>query len=297
MFNSLNLRTQLFLAFGLLVLLLICQGGMSYIGASSGHNSFAEYRNLARDSNLAGRVQANLLIVRLAAVKYLQQQSVDNEQEFDQRLNLLEDLLGQANSEIKNPQRAELVQQAVKEVNEYKNAFEKIKSLYSQRHSLVENTLDPTGILLRKTIAEVMNSAYQDKDTSASFYAAQVNQALLLARLYVVKYLVTNNVSDYQRAQQEFSKLNKALNTLTGQIENQSRIKLLNTFKVYKEEYARGLQEIKTVIVNRNALITSVLDKKGPSAADKLEQVKLSVKREQDMLGPLAEKAASNARC
>ena len=273
---------------------MVAQGSFSYFGATAGYASFVEYRGLARDSNLAGRVQANLLMVRLSAVKYLQQQSVSNEQEYTRRLALLENLLKQARSEINNGQRARLVQEAVVEVKAYEVAFDKIKKLYVERHTLVKNTLDPTGGLLRETMAEVMDSAYKDQDTSASYYAAQVSQALLLARLYVTKYLVTNNMNDYQRALQEFTRLEQLLTTLTKQIESPERINLLNTFKKHKQLYLQGLRDIKEVVGSRNTLIMNVLDKAGPSAADKLEQVKLSVKNDQDMLGPQVENSASN---
>ncbi|GMM85070.1 hypothetical protein [Pseudoalteromonas sp. MTN2-4] len=38
---------------------------------SSEHDNFVEYRMNVRDSNLSGRIQANLLMVRLNALKFL----------------------------------------------------------------------------------------------------------------------------------------------------------------------------------------------------------------------------------
>lgn len=69
MFQRLKLNAQLNLAFGLMIALLSVVSLVSYFALSSGHDNFVEYRMNARDSNLSGRIQANLLSVRLNALK------------------------------------------------------------------------------------------------------------------------------------------------------------------------------------------------------------------------------------
>jgi methyl-accepting chemotaxis protein len=295
MFSSLTLRTQLFLAFGLLVLLMVAKGGISYFSATDGHKRFVEYRMLAKDSNLAGLVQANFLMVRLSAVKYMQKQTTENEQEFDNRLNILEDLLETAKVEIQQTQRANLISESIAETTKYKSAFIEVKKLYAQRNNIVLNTLTPSGTSLRKIITKVTDNSYQNEEFEVSYYASNVNNALLLARLYVTKYLETNNIDDFQRAQQELTNVKAALESLSNKATDASSIKLINDFKQQKSTFTNSLTAIEGIIEKRNGLIQNVLDMAGPSAANQLEQVKLSVKSDQDKLGPQAQAAADSA--
>ncbi|TMN88618.1 hypothetical protein CWB72_12810 [Pseudoalteromonas phenolica] len=62
---------------------------------SSGHDNFVEYRMNARDSNLSGRIQANLLMVRLNALKFFKEQDQKSVSEFEERFNLLNKFIGQ----------------------------------------------------------------------------------------------------------------------------------------------------------------------------------------------------------
>jgi methyl-accepting chemotaxis protein len=295
MFNSLTLKTQLFLAFGLLVLLMMAKGGLSYFSAVDGHKRFVEYRTLAKDSNLAGLVQANFLMVRLSAVKYMQEQNSDNEKEFETRLTLLESLLDQSKVEIQQTQRAQLIRNAITETEKYKLAFVEVKQLYNQRNDVVLNSLTPIGTSLRKTISQVTNKAYTDGNYEVSYYAGSVNQTLLLARIYVTKYLETNSINDYQRAQSELNDVKVELKALSDRTIDNSVMELINNFQQQKIAYDEALSLIEAIIEKRNGLIKNVLDMAGPYAAEQLEQVKLSVKGDQDKLGPQAQEAADRA--
>jgi methyl-accepting chemotaxis protein len=295
MFQSLTLKTQLSLAFGLLVLLMVAKGGLSYVSAIDGHKRFVEYRTLARDSNLAGLVQANFLMVRLSAFKYMKQQNTANEQEFDSRLGGLEALLDKSKVEIQQPQRAKLIGNAVTETQKYKLAFMEVKELYNQRNDIVLNTLMPQGTSLRKMISGVINKAYNNGDYEVSYYAANVNQTLLLARIYITKYLVTNHIDDYQRAKKELNNIDAAIEELGNKNVSIDTAELIETFHQKLSIFRNVLTKIQMIIDKRNTLIENVLDMAGPSAADQLEQVKLSVKNEQDKLGPQAQSAADSA--
>lgn len=62
MFTKLRLGQQLSISFGAMIGLMVLLASISYYGLSNGYTNFVEYRGLARDSNLAGMVQSNLLL-------------------------------------------------------------------------------------------------------------------------------------------------------------------------------------------------------------------------------------------
>ena len=295
MFKKMKLATQLFSSFGAMLILMSLLATVAYIGLNTGYSNFVEYRGLARDSNLAGRVQANLLIVRLNALKYLKQQSPENVNNFNERLALLQELLIEAREEIQKPTRAHLVKSAIDSINEYEKGFKEVQGYFKHRNDIVEKSLNPNGLEMRKNVTDIITSAYKDNDAQATYYASRAQEQLLLGRLYVTKFLVTNLDSDYQRATEEFKALAEDLHQLDSVLENPTRRKLLSDTQSRMKVYTINVDDVYATIKARNKIINGTLNKIGPHVADQLEQVKLSVKKDQDELGPLAQKSSESA--
>ncbi|WP_201350101.1 methyl-accepting chemotaxis protein [Neptunomonas japonica] len=289
-----KLTTQLSSSFGAMLVLMSVLAGIAYIGLNTAYSNFVEYRGLARDSNLAGRVQANLLIVRLDALKYLKQQSPENVNDFNKRLALLKTLLNEASLEIEQPTRAPLIKSAIISIREYEEGFNKVQEYFQHRNEIVKDSLDPNGLQMRKNVTDIITSAYKDNDTQATYYASRAQEQLLLGRLYVTKFLVTNLDSDYQRAKQEFTALAEDLHKLDTVLENRSRRNLLNDTQARMKTYTLSVDDVYTTIKERNKIIDGTLNRIGPQVADQLEQVKLSVKKDQDELGPLAQSSSES---
>jgi methyl-accepting chemotaxis protein len=284
---NLKLGTQISMGFGLVLLLLVVVSSAAYIGLGTAIEGFNEYRGLARDANLAGRVQANMLLVRLFAKDYILKKNQKAVDAFKDRFSTLEGLVDQASNEIQKPERAEKVAFVRKSIGEYDKAFDKVVDFMRERDKVVSGQLDPNGLAMRKAITSIMQSAYRDKDTEAAFYAGEVQESLLLARLYVNKYLMTNQMADSDRAHKELDdNLAKRAKLLDENIQNPERRRHLADFYKAKELYADALDKINQIIVDRNDVIKNQLDRIGPEVADATEEVKLSVQKDQDVLGP-----------
>ncbi len=73
--NNIKISHKLMISFGLILGLLVTISVAGYQGLSRSDKGFSEYRELARDSNLAGRLQANLLMLQSSFSHYLLTQS------------------------------------------------------------------------------------------------------------------------------------------------------------------------------------------------------------------------------
>lgn len=287
MLKKLNLSTQLNVGFGVIVLLLVVISLISYSGLNNTYTGFTEYRGLARDTNLAGRVQANMLTMRLSVLSFLNTRSEASIKNFEERRDLMKKFLEEASVEIQEPSRAQLVKEAKSEVRDYEAAFADVIRLFRERNTVVSTKLDPSGLAMRQALTEIMLSAHSDNDNTATFLAGVAQEHLLLGRLYATKYLVTNTKSDAERAEAELtSKLLPQIEELEKELQNPTRRKHLQELKDNFKQYLQALSDVQNIISKRNDLINNSLNKIGPVVADKIEQVKLSVKRDQDLLGP-----------
>ncbi len=294
MLKKLKLTQKIILSFGVLVFLMVVLVYMGINASSTGLNNFVGYRELARDSNLAGQVQANLLIVRLNALKYLKNQSPENIEEFNERLALLKGLLTEAEQEIQKPGRAELVKAAGSQIGQYEQGFNGIVALFAKRNKIVGEQLEPNGLSMRKDLTAIIESAYQDGDAEAAYHASRVQEKLLLGRLYTTKFLVTNAIPDYERALAEFSETEGLIRNLRSVTSNSERIR---DFEERRGVYVQAINDVRDTILERNSIIDGVLNTIGPKVAAEMEDVKHSVKNDQDKLGPVAqEQSASSSR-
>ncbi|PHR82464.1 MAG: hypothetical protein COA59_14225 [Colwellia sp.] len=297
MFEKMKLSMQLNISFGLILVLLLITSGIAYQGISQNYNGFVEYRGLAKDTNLAGRVQANMLTMRLSVLGFLNTRDESAITKFDQRREKMDAFLLEAKVEIQNPKRAQLVAEVSSEVNIYKDGFARVVKLFAERNKIVSEQLDPAGLAMREATTEIINSAYNDGDSAAAYYGSHVQENLLLGRLFVTKYLVTNAKNDSSRALDELTnKMVKSLNELDEQIERPNRRALLAKIRKNHQQYILAFNKVIKIIKVRNDLIDNTLNKVGPSVANKIEQVKLSVKSDQDALGPQVQENANNTQ-
>jgi len=295
MFQKLKLTAQISAGFSSIIILLAVISIASWVGVSSVYNGVVEYRGLARDTNLAGRLQANMLMVRLGVLKFLNERSEESIKQYDGRLAKVESFMAEAKVEIQKPERAELVAKSAQNLTKYKNGFSKVVELFRERNNLVKNQLDPSGLSMRKQMTSIIKSAYADNDITAAFYAAQVQEHLLLGRLYVAKYLITNATADEDRAKQELQeKIWPFVEKLDENLQNPTRRESLRVFKQQHEQYISTFTKVVNIIEERNGLINGTLNKIGPIIAKDLEDVKLSVKKDQDALGPEIQALAEN---
>ncbi|NTS78035.1 MCP four helix bundle domain-containing protein [Catenovulum sp. SM1970] len=189
MFERLSLSKQLNIAFSSIILLLVVISFIAYLGLSGGFTSFTEYRGLARDTNLAGRVQANLLMVRLNVLKYIKSDSQEVLESYQQRLGKTKEFLNTALKEIQKPERAKNVKASVALIEEYETAFEEVVQLIAEHHKVVKGELDPAGLAMRKNLTEFLEYANRNKWYEEVYLLSKSQEALLLGRLYVTKYL------------------------------------------------------------------------------------------------------------
>jgi methyl-accepting chemotaxis protein len=292
MYKNLKLSWKIGLGFSVVLTMLILIAVVSYSGLKVASNGFNDYRGLARDTNLSGRLQANMLMVRMNVKDYLITHSDKDIAQYQSYVDKMHTFLNEAKKEIQKPERATLVTSVNNEIGKYESAFEQVVQLIQKRNTIVTSQLDPNGLKMREAMTAIVLSAYQDQDASASYLASQVQEKLLLGRLYVAKFLKSNKQADFDFALANMSiELKQAMDALDANLQNPTRVSLFTQFKQAKQTYLLAMQDINSLITQRNNLIANTLDSIGPIVAKQTEDIKLSVMSEQDILGPQLQKS------
>ncbi|CAE6925845.1 methyl-accepting chemotaxis protein [Vibrio sp. B1ASS3] len=289
-----SLKKLLTLGFGVilgLILIISVVASLRFYQSSDGFNT---YRALALTSVSTGRIQANILEARLAALKYIKNNDTANIAELDKRITTSISLIeGVLDSHLDDLHKSDFVS-IENQLKQYKDSFNQVIQLVNQRNALVKDQLDPAGLNMRKSVTEIMNRAATEDDLDVAISAGTLQQHLLLSRLYASKFLTSNSQSDAERAEKEFSRVAELSNKVESQLISAQQISNLKAFQQSFEQYQTTFAEVVQTINDRNEIISGTLDVMGASAARTIEEIKLATKDTQDSVGPeMVERFAS----
>ncbi|KHA60267.1 chemotaxis protein [Vibrio variabilis] len=291
-----SLKKLLTLGFGVilgLILVISVVASFRFYQSSGGFNT---YRALALTSVSTGRIQANILEARLAALKYIQNHNPENIAALNERINtaisLIEEVL---DSHIDDGHKSEFVS-IENQLKQYKQGFNQVIQLVNQRNQLVKEQLDPAGLNMRVSVTNIMNQAATEDDLDVAVSAGTLQQHLLLSRLYASKFLTSNAQNDAERANEEFAKVAQIAEQVESQLMTSEQISHLNAFQASFKQYRETFNNVVTTINSRNQVISGTLDVMGASAAATIEEIKLATKENQDSVGPEMVDRFSNAQ-
>ncbi len=295
MFKHMKLSKKIGLGFGIILVLMIIMLVVAYRSLSSSSAGFTEYRNLARDTNLAGRLQANMLMVRMNVKDFIITGSEKDLQEYQNHLQEMEGFLAEAQKSIENSNRAQKIDDVDEAVKNYKTAFIQVTQDQTERDRLVNDILNVKGPFMEKSLSQIMTTAEADQDPVAVYHAGLALRSLLLARLYMAKFLDTNDQASVDRVHQEFQSMQRELDILDRELEDTNRRQLYSGVLTAKETYLTEFNNLVKTISNRNQIVTNTLDVIGPKVASDVEEVKLDIMATQDELGPQLVAANTNS--
>lgn len=284
--GNMTLRAKLITGFSVMLALLAVVALVGLKALSTSSHGFTQYREMARDANLAGRLQANMLMVRMNVKDFIITGSDKDKQQFNEYIEKVEGFVETAQEEINDPGRAAKIDSVDEQREIYQQAFQKVIGIRDQRNKMVNEILNTNGPLMENTLTEIMESAESDSDTTAAFNSGLGMKHLLLGRIYMAKFLDTNEQSAVDRVHEEFGKMAKYLDILDNELQNPNRRKMLAKVVAAKNIYVETFDSLVQLIFARNEIITGTLDKIGPQMAAHLEDVKLSIKGVQDEIGP-----------
>ncbi len=294
MFKTMTLGKKIYVGFSSILILLLIVGGLSYRGLRNSTDGFSTYRRYARNTTLVGRLQANMLMARLSVKNFIATGLKTDKENYANYFELMSGFVDEAQESIKDPKRAALIDNITENITEYDRGFDKVVEYKARRNNIVNNILNVKGPHMEKTLSSIMASADQDKDITAAYHSGIALKHLLLARLYVMKYLDTNEQSASDRVHAELKNTQDEFDVLEKELNNATRRRQLQEVVDLKESYSTSFNELTSIIAGRNVIITDTLDRIGPIVAKDAEDVKLSYKQQQDELGPRLQ--AQNAR-
>ena len=284
-FKNMKVGKKIGLGSGAILAFLVILSLVSFISLSDANSNFSTYRQTARESNQLGRIQANLLTARIAVKNFIQGQNEEAVDAVNQRIATLLTLIDETEALLRDQAKIDAIVKARDEMREYQHGFEEVTALFRQRNEIVDelNTVGPDS---ERTLTKIMQSAFEDGDSAASYRAGESLRHLMLARLYSNRFLIDNKPASEERALKEMAAFSKTAEEMRAELQNPTRRQLANHVVELAGAYRTAFEKVVKTIYARNEIISGTLDVIGPRLADEMEQVKLDNKELQDTIGP-----------
>lgn len=281
-----SISRKIYLGFGFMVCILVAISTVAVLSLDASEKGFNEYRSYARNTNNVGRIQANLLSVRIAALRYIIHGEQSDLRASQRRFELFKELMIQSKLEAINKNQLQTYEEIERRFNQYIEVFEEIEKKINARNEVVNHRLNALGPELEVALSKILVTAKNDNDTEAAYSASISMRNLLLARLYVMKFLDTNALPEQERVIKEYQELQANLGQLDAELQNSERRQLYADVRQKLPQYIEAFTELVELIKSRNELKRDQLDRIGSQVADIAENLKLEIKRSQDTLGP-----------
>jgi methyl-accepting chemotaxis protein len=295
MFHSMTMAKKLILGFGTVLILLVVVSILSFITIDTASTGFASYREKAVRANRMGEMQANMLMGRLQVRSYLKSHSEKDEKEFQKYLDATDVILKELSAIVRDPERLAKLNASSTNVENYARAFEQVVVWTRESDKLDTEALTVTGREIEQRLTKILETANQAGDTDAVLKAARAQRNLLLVRLYVRRFIGDNDQKDVDRVNQEWAELDKQLSEMGATLQDPQRRAWFDEVTRYKGEYKTAFDRLVQLINDRNQTVTETIDVLGPKFAADIDEVKLSYKKEQDVIGPQVQAANDRA--
>ena len=283
--KNLKIGFKIAIGAGLLLMLLLIISTVSYQSLNESLIDFTDYRHIARENNELGRIQANMLEVRLYTKNYLIKDLEEAAAEVNTYVSQVKKLTSEARILFEEKNKIDDINNIEDKITNYQTIFMKIHDLQTQRVKLTDQ-LNQVGPMMEQLATTIIETARHDGNSDAVYMAGETLRNILLARLYTNKFLSNHSISDADQADKEFMSSYSNIEKLISMVAGAENISNCNKLMIATKNYAELSKKIKEIIIDRDELISNKLDIIGPYVAKITEDIKLKNIKYQDILGP-----------
>jgi len=290
-----KIQHKIFIGFGIVLALLLVISATGGISLLKGEGNFAQYRVTAAHANNAAMVQATLQKAQLAVADYISQSSEDAIAEFEERISATMHLIEALNGQISDPARKKTILNATEQLSTYQSAFEEVTGLQTKRNSIIQSQMDVIGPDMEGMLTAIMKKSYDETDVSAAYLAAKAQRSLLLMRLYVNKFVTTNQSTAFDKAIETAAELKDNIAELENELFDEDRKAVAAAVATMQDQYETAIRELNDVLAARDEVVLGTIGFVGPSIAALMDDLRNGLKVEQEELGPATSKAMKTA--
>jgi methyl-accepting chemotaxis protein len=210
-FQNAKLGVKLGLGFVIMLLFSLTLVVSDQRSMGDAENSFDDFSRIAHNSILIGNVESELLNAAVSTRDYLLSQTPENAEKLRKNQASFQEALTTARNAVKNPERLRILSEMDETEDSYEKSVNNAVSLIDSQMRILNEDMNPLGASIRKAVSESNDLALKASDLELSSDIGRVNEAFLLGRLSVYKFLQSNHPDDERRIFEELKRADELL--------------------------------------------------------------------------------------
>lgn len=289
-----SVRMRIGLGFTLVAFLVAFVGGWSLLNFNRVGTEISQLEDMSGDALLSSELNADMAKVLVSTNNYLRSRKPEDFARAEEFIRQVYEGVELAKVEINKPERVVFRDKIATGIDLFEKSLLDVSKLYKERDELVQNTLDKIGPQARKKLTEINQTATADGDYETANLAGQVQENFLLARLYMLKFLASNDPIDIDRLEEEFVQARERLKLLDDSIENPMRKKLLAETIPMVDTYEKAAERVRDIILERNETRDGVMFVNGGLVSENATLMKESAGKDAVFLAELTQEQMSS---
>ena len=294
--KNMTVKLKLKLTFLIIGVFVAILAVYSITSISKVSNGFDTYNEMSKDTVLSGQVETNMLIVSMSVKDYIANPTEKEIEKFNKSFKNVDQIITLAEKEIINPYRLKLVKELQLNAKDYKKTFFLISSINQERDDIIENNLNRNGDRIEAFLTDVMEKLQDNGKYQTAIETSKAIKLLLLARVYTTKFLSSTSKDDLEKVNKSFENLAEQIKKVESNIDEsflKSRLMLAKRFIMV---YKNGSIKIEEIITERNDVIENNLKKTGLKMIKIANDIGISIKKEQELIGNEVSELNSNIK-
>ncbi|WP_404421117.1 methyl-accepting chemotaxis protein [Thalassospira australica] len=195
--KNIKISKKVFGGFGIVLLLLSVMAVIAVLSLTTADDNFTRYREIALQSNQAGRVQANMLEARLAVRIYQSEPTTEVADDAIERLEATAALNTELRSLVDEPEKIEAIERSSRNIASY---FKGVRDMIAAKDPVIterisSETLNVIGPKITTEMEDFKLLIKAEQDELGPRAAAEIENGALITEVLVVVVIFLGSVA------------------------------------------------------------------------------------------------------
>jgi methyl-accepting chemotaxis protein len=285
--RNLKIGVRLAIGIGVLLVLLVAMAGSAYHSLSGANASFAQYRQLARETKTSYNWNGDLLAARLAVKGFLIDGTPESKKKVEDDIGVLEEEVTKEKSLFHDAEDIKDADTVLEEVGNYRESFAKVSGLRAEADALSAQ-MNELGPKLDKQATDLVDSVASGADVTMIRALAGLRRSLLLFRLYNSRFQRSHLQLDVDTVHKEAENFTKGQADLAKLLQDPAQLKMLEDLGKGAQTYLSDFDKMQQAIFGGDEIVNGTMNKIGPSVSEITQGLGDDAAKRQDDLGPVA---------
>lgn len=268
---------KIMVGYGIALILMVVIGVVALGGLTQVEKTVINLTgNLAQDRQLSENIVTQILLARFYGAKYINQQNAEYLQEYQAEIKILDDLLVEADREITQTERVQMLASIKQDVADYKLAYSEIIQVIENRNAKNAD-MDAVATNLQADIDSLQLKVIASADPILIENGWTLNEGFERMRVNAAKYQLSGDEQWVTRFADRKAEADAAMKNLQQTATDASIASLLTNIQTSLTAYSDGFTIVQDDFATQRRIQTSTLDVVGPRVRTTASDISASV--------------------